>query len=214
MLVTCVSLCRQDGQHADVDSTDRILNVQFSWGHETKEVSSIFIGTSPEFELALYTLCFVAGAEVRFLSALLFFLGCHEEVCAMSSPFIEHHSSLSMGYGAWKVQVVESRDAICAGEYSDDSRIRDQDEVIDNFGNPLWFCSCMTILKALVHVVEKGFDTWQVTKLLRRTYHIHSKYGDKVGSSFPEVSHSLDLLLRACSLVCIASYLPDVRWLE
>jgi poly(U)-specific endoribonuclease len=33
------------------------------WGPEKKDVSSIFIGTSPEFELALYTLCFVAGAE-------------------------------------------------------------------------------------------------------------------------------------------------------
>lgn len=47
-----------------MDETDRMLSLQFDWGRERKEVSSIFIGTSPEFEVALYTLCFVAGAEV------------------------------------------------------------------------------------------------------------------------------------------------------
>jgi len=50
--------------HADTDANDRMISLQFNWGTERKEVSSIFIGTSPEFELALYTLCFVAGAEV------------------------------------------------------------------------------------------------------------------------------------------------------
>ena len=81
--------CRKDGQHADVDGSDRIFNVQFSWGHETKEVSSIFVGTSPEFELALYTLCFVAGAEVRLLSAFRTFCGLtrrlHHQLTALSS---------------------------------------------------------------------------------------------------------------------------------
>ena len=33
-----------------------MVSVQFSWGAEVKDVSSIWIGTSPEFELALYTL--------------------------------------------------------------------------------------------------------------------------------------------------------------
>ena len=47
-----------------MDQTDRMISLQFDWGRERKEVSSIFVGTSPEFELALYTLCFVAGAEV------------------------------------------------------------------------------------------------------------------------------------------------------
>ena len=47
-----------------MDAGDRMVSLQFSWGGERKEVSSIWIGTSPEFELALYTLCFVAGAEV------------------------------------------------------------------------------------------------------------------------------------------------------
>ena len=47
-----------------MDESDRMISLQFDWGAERKEVSSIFIGTSPEFEIALYTLCFVAGAEV------------------------------------------------------------------------------------------------------------------------------------------------------
>ena len=47
-----------------MDATDRMIRLQFSWGAEKKEVSSIWLGTSPEFEIALYTVCFVAGAEV------------------------------------------------------------------------------------------------------------------------------------------------------
>ena len=42
---------------------ERLISLQFAWGNERKDVSSIWLGTSPEFELALYTLCFVAGAE-------------------------------------------------------------------------------------------------------------------------------------------------------
>ena len=36
---------------------------QFEWKGRLKPVSSSFIGTSPEFELALYTLCFMCGQE-------------------------------------------------------------------------------------------------------------------------------------------------------
>lgn len=35
---------------------ERLVSVQFAWGAEVKDVSSIWVGTSPEFELALYTL--------------------------------------------------------------------------------------------------------------------------------------------------------------
>ena len=33
-----------------------MVSAHFSWGAEVKDVSSFWIGTSPEFELALYTL--------------------------------------------------------------------------------------------------------------------------------------------------------------
>lgn len=32
---------------------------------EVKDVSTMFVGTSPEFELALYSMCFFGGEEVN-----------------------------------------------------------------------------------------------------------------------------------------------------
>lgn len=87
---------RQGEGQVQADESERLISLQFAWGPERKEVSSIFIGTSPEFELALYTLCFVAGAEENIVTI-----------------------------AGYEVKI--------------------------------------------------------------RTYHIHSKYGDKVGSSFPEL---------------------------
>ncbi|WIA15329.1 hypothetical protein OEZ85_001995 [Tetradesmus obliquus] len=52
---------RQDS--AKVDDADRVLSVQFDWQGQRKPVTTLLVGTSPEFELAMYTLCFVAGAE-------------------------------------------------------------------------------------------------------------------------------------------------------
>ncbi|KAJ3174901.1 hypothetical protein HDU87_006567 [Geranomyces variabilis] len=40
-----------------------ILSFQLAWHGEIKPVSTFFIGTSPEFEIALYTLAFMAGQE-------------------------------------------------------------------------------------------------------------------------------------------------------
>jgi poly(U)-specific endoribonuclease len=39
-------------------SCEQFISLQFSWKGFLKNVSSSFIGTSPEFEIALYTLCF------------------------------------------------------------------------------------------------------------------------------------------------------------
>eukprot|EP00180_Rhodochaete_pulchella_P001294 Plantae.Rhodophyta-Rhodochaete_pulchella.ctg2103.p1 GENE.Plantae.Rhodophyta-Rhodochaete_pulchella.ctg2103~~Plantae.Rhodophyta-Rhodochaete_pulchella.ctg2103.p1 ORF type:complete len:374 (+),score=76.80 Plantae.Rhodophyta-Rhodochaete_pulchella.ctg2103:526-1647(+) len=45
------------------DAMTQILSVQFAWEGDLKPVSTCFIGVSPEFELALYTLCFLCGEE-------------------------------------------------------------------------------------------------------------------------------------------------------
>lgn len=45
------------------DSETQLLTVQFEWHGVLKSVSSSLIGVSPEFELALYTLCFFMGGE-------------------------------------------------------------------------------------------------------------------------------------------------------
>ena len=45
------------------DSNDHLLTLQFSWNGVEKFVSSSFIGVSPEFEFALYTMCFLVGEE-------------------------------------------------------------------------------------------------------------------------------------------------------
>lgn len=37
------------------------LKLQFYWGNYKKLVSSVFLGTSPEFEIAVYTLCFMVN---------------------------------------------------------------------------------------------------------------------------------------------------------
>ena len=38
----------------------RGLSISFKWGKEQKPVGSMLVGTSPEFELALYTTCILA----------------------------------------------------------------------------------------------------------------------------------------------------------
>ncbi|XP_065515539.1 uridylate-specific endoribonuclease [Lathamus discolor] len=42
------------------DTYPDVLGLQFSWDGFYKEVGAAFIGCSPEFELGLYTLCFIA----------------------------------------------------------------------------------------------------------------------------------------------------------
>ncbi|XP_050223466.1 uncharacterized protein LOC126673383 isoform X2 [Mercurialis annua] len=52
---------RQRGQIPD--SETQLLTAQFEWNGVLKSVSSILVGVSPEFELALYTLCYYVGGE-------------------------------------------------------------------------------------------------------------------------------------------------------
>jgi poly(U)-specific endoribonuclease len=48
---------------AHAGSDDHILTLQFAWGGVEKFVGTCFIGVSPEFEMALYTMCFLTGDE-------------------------------------------------------------------------------------------------------------------------------------------------------
>ncbi|KAL9246900.1 hypothetical protein vseg_020380 [Gypsophila vaccaria] len=54
-------LPRRRGQFPD--SETQLVTVQFEWNGVLKSLSSMFIGVSPEFEVALYTLCFFAGRD-------------------------------------------------------------------------------------------------------------------------------------------------------
>mmetsp|Transcript_61511 Transcript_61511/g.109642 ORF Transcript_61511/g.109642 Transcript_61511/m.109642 type:complete len:420 (-) Transcript_61511:22-1281(-) len=62
---------RRRGQQSETDDpTPNLITIKFAWQDDededdadipVKTMSSIFIGVSPEFEMALYTLCFLAG---------------------------------------------------------------------------------------------------------------------------------------------------------
>lgn len=54
---------KHGGRKHDPYGEHQILTLQFAWLDELKPVSTSFIGVSPEFELALYTLMFLAGVE-------------------------------------------------------------------------------------------------------------------------------------------------------
>ncbi|XP_047239231.1 uridylate-specific endoribonuclease C [Girardinichthys multiradiatus] len=45
------------------DHDDHVLNLQFSWHGVVKPVGSAFIGTSPEFEMAVFTIVFLMNTE-------------------------------------------------------------------------------------------------------------------------------------------------------
>ncbi|RLV89653.1 hypothetical protein DV515_00014752 [Chloebia gouldiae] len=45
------------------DKDDQVLSIQFSWKGSVKPVGSTFIGVSPEFEFALYTVIFLMSEE-------------------------------------------------------------------------------------------------------------------------------------------------------
>lgn len=45
---------------AQVGANDHLLTIQFEWNDVRKPISSSLIGTTPEFELALYSLCYFA----------------------------------------------------------------------------------------------------------------------------------------------------------
>lgn len=49
------------------DSETQLLTIQFEWNGVLKSVSSTMVGVSPEFEIALYTLCYFVGGEDNYV---------------------------------------------------------------------------------------------------------------------------------------------------
>lgn len=45
-----------------------MLSVHFEWLRESKAVSSLVLGSTPEFEIALYSLCFLGGKQENFVA--------------------------------------------------------------------------------------------------------------------------------------------------
>jgi poly(U)-specific endoribonuclease len=54
---------RSRGSNAETNNDDPVLTLQFLWNGVEKFVGTSFIGVSPEFELALYTMTFLAGED-------------------------------------------------------------------------------------------------------------------------------------------------------
>jgi len=54
---------RSRDSNAETNDDDPVLTLQFSWNGVEKFVGTSFIGVSPEFELALYTMAFLAGED-------------------------------------------------------------------------------------------------------------------------------------------------------
>ncbi|KAJ3242020.1 hypothetical protein HDU81_008892 [Chytriomyces hyalinus] len=51
------------GRGANPTGNEHVLSFQLSWNGDVKPVSTILIGVSPEYELALYTMVFLAGKD-------------------------------------------------------------------------------------------------------------------------------------------------------
>ncbi|KAI0225512.1 hypothetical protein L0F63_000371 [Massospora cicadina] len=63
--LTCYGYVPPHHSHAlqNPSGKEHLLSTRFAWNHCVKPFSSGFVGTSPEFELALYTLCFLTGQD-------------------------------------------------------------------------------------------------------------------------------------------------------
>jgi len=54
---------QRGGRVLDPEEWEQVITISFDWENDPKPVSTSFVGTSPQFELALYTLCFGMGKE-------------------------------------------------------------------------------------------------------------------------------------------------------
>lgn len=74
------------------DQDDHVLNLQFSWHSVVKPVGSAFIGTSPEFEMAVFTIVFLMNTE-RSTTVVV-----NIDQCQMELVVIRHGRSLGTAY--------------------------------------------------------------------------------------------------------------------
>lgn len=74
------------------DQDDHVLNLQFSWHSLVKPVGSAFIGTSPEFEMAVFTIVFLMNTE-RSTTVLV-----NIDQCQMELVVVRHGRSLGTAY--------------------------------------------------------------------------------------------------------------------
>ncbi|XP_047453493.1 uridylate-specific endoribonuclease C [Mugil cephalus] len=79
-------------EHDLPDQDDHVLNLQFAWHGVVKPVGSAFIGTSPEFEMALFTIVFLMNTE-RSTTVLV-----NIDQCQMELVVIRHGRSLGTAY--------------------------------------------------------------------------------------------------------------------
>ncbi|XP_049578265.1 uridylate-specific endoribonuclease C [Syngnathus scovelli] len=74
------------------DEDDHVMSLQFSWHSVLKPVGSSFIGTSPEFEMALFTVIFLMNTE-RSTTVLV-----NIDQCQMELMVVRHGRSLGTAY--------------------------------------------------------------------------------------------------------------------
>uniref|UniRef100_A0A8C5M8F8 Protein endoU n=1 Tax=Leptobrachium leishanense TaxID=445787 RepID=A0A8C5M8F8_9ANUR len=104
------------------DEDDQVLNLQFSWKDMVKPVGGSFIGVSPEFEFAVYTVIFLMSqekitketeedAETLFFCGFLFYLQFLIRPQEEGRAPCNHYSSDILTLVPWKLQDYVSHDA-------------------------------------------------------------------------------------------------------
>ncbi|KAL4005924.1 hypothetical protein ACER0C_005637 [Sarotherodon galilaeus] len=79
-------------EHDLPDQDDHVLNLQFSWHGVVKPIGSAFIGTSPEFEMAVFTIVFLMNTERSTIVVV------NIDQCQMELVVIRHGRSLGTAY--------------------------------------------------------------------------------------------------------------------
>nr|XP_029523610.1 poly(U)-specific endoribonuclease-C-like [Oncorhynchus nerka] len=78
--------------HDIPDQDDHVLNLQFSWHGLVKPVGSAFVGASPEFEMALYTIIFLINTH-RSTTVVV-----NIDECQLEVVVVRHGRSIGTAY--------------------------------------------------------------------------------------------------------------------